>query len=119
MVAIHLPAWTSDPEIRTLIQRFKQVKRHSGDFATMKIRPTTPDDPKGRYQRMTLLIFSDPSWTEQDILYQYLTVSKENREHSGIIQDFESAVRGGYQITEDGKEKGWVGPIGQEEYIGQ
>ena len=42
VVAIHLPPWTSDPEIRTLIQRFQKVKKESGDFATMKIRPTTP-----------------------------------------------------------------------------
>lgn len=41
-VAIHVPGWTSDPEIETLIERFRKVGRETHDFGKMKVRPTTP-----------------------------------------------------------------------------
>ncbi len=53
LVAVHVPPYTSDPEIKTLIMRFGDVGRATRDFADMKIRPTTPDDPRGRYQTAT------------------------------------------------------------------
>jgi hypothetical protein len=110
VVAIHLPPWTSDPEIRTLVLRFKKVRKDVGDFAVMKIRPTTPNNPDGRYQRMTVYLFSDHSWTEQEVLHRYLTVSDERKEDMDFKKDFESAARGGYQFDEKG-ERGWIGPI--------
>ena len=117
VVAIHLPPWTSDPEIRTLIQRFQKVKKESGDFAHMKIRPTTPNDPNGRYQRMTIYFFSDHSWTEQEVLRHYLSATKEKRGEEDFKREFESSARGGYQISEEGQ-KGWIGPIrGKQEPV--
>jgi hypothetical protein len=110
VVAIHLPPWTSDPEIRTLIQRFQKVKKEAGDFAVMKIRPTTSHDPHGRYQRMTIYFFSDHSWTDQEVLNHYLTASEENPGDEDFIKAFESAARGGYQFDDEG-ERGWIGPI--------
>ena len=43
VVAVHVPAWTSDPEIETLIRRFQNVGLAQQDFRGMKIRPTTPE----------------------------------------------------------------------------
>jgi hypothetical protein len=110
VVAIHLPPWTSDPEIRTLIQRFKKVKKEVGNFAVMKIRPTTPDDPRGRYQRMTIYFFSDHSWTDQEVLHHYVTSSEKNPGDEKFKREFESAARGGYQFGNE-EERGWIGPI--------
>ena len=42
LVALHVPSWTSDPEIESLIKRFGEVGRKTRDFALMKIQPTTP-----------------------------------------------------------------------------
>ena len=110
VVAIHLPAWTSDPEIRSLLQRFQKVKREIGDFADMKIRPTTPDNPKGRYQRMTVYFFSDHSWTDREVLHRYLTVSEANQEDRIFKEEFESSARGGFEFDEE-EQRGWIGPI--------
>ena len=76
----------------------------------MKIRPTTPNHPDGRYQQMTIYFFSDHSWTDGEILHQYLTASEESREDQELKKEFEAASRGGYQIDEK-KERGWIGPI--------
>src|SRR4029078_12261939 len=54
----HVPAWTSDPEIETLIERFRKVGRETRNFGPMKIRPTTPEDSSGRYQRLTIYCFT-------------------------------------------------------------
>ena len=40
-VSVHVPAWTSDTEIETLIERFHKVGRETRNFGPMKIRPTT------------------------------------------------------------------------------
>ena len=114
MVAIHLPPWTGDPEIRTLIHRFQTVKQGRGDFAPMKIRPTTPDDPEGRYQRMTIYFFSDHSWTEAEVLSRYVNQSVGDAEDRIFRKEFESAARGGYEFDK-GKQRGWIGPIGEQE----
>src|SRR5215510_16585432 len=42
-VAVHVPPYTSDTEIETLVERFRKVGRESRNFGIMKIRPTTPD----------------------------------------------------------------------------
>lgn len=110
VVAIHLPPWTSDPEIRRLIQRFQKVSRETGDFAAMKIRPTTPDDPQGRYQRMTIYFFSDHTWTEREVLHRYLNDFDGSEENRTFRKEFESAVRGGYEFDHETRE-GWIGPI--------
>jgi hypothetical protein len=108
-VAMHVPVYTSDAGLETLIQRFQKVAQESRDFGKMKIRPTTPADPQGRYQRLTIYIFTHDSWAEPDMLHRYLTAggSPADRE---LRETFEKAVRGYYRL--DGTdEEGRIGPL--------
>ncbi len=109
LVAIHLPSWTSDPEIETLITRFGDVGRTSRDFGPMKIRPTTPKHPQGRYQRIQIIIFSDTAWADPDVLHRYLVTRESSTPDHAFVQDFEAAVRGGY-LADDQGQTGWIGP---------
>ena len=104
-VAIHVPYWTSDGEIETLIERFRKVGRETRNFGSMKVRPTTPDDPNGRYRRLTIYIFSLDDWTEPAMLHKYLT--GEDRD---VREGFRKALRGLYQLTES-EEEGRIGPL--------
>jgi hypothetical protein len=105
MVAIHVPAWTSDSAIQTLIDRFRNVGRETHDFGRMKMQPTTPGDPAGRYRRITIFIFTHDSWAEPDILHKYVT-----GEDGALHDAFENAVRGMYRLDGD-LEEGRIGPI--------
>ena len=107
VVAVHLPPWTSDPEIEHLIRRFGQVGRTTKDFGPMKIRPTTPNDPNGRYQQLFILIFSDHTWAGPDALHRYLTATA-SPSTDPFDTDFEKAIRGGYRLDADGQ-RGWLG----------
>jgi len=107
VVAVHLPSWTSDPEIESLIRRFGLVGRTTKDFGPLKIRPTTPDNPEGRYQRLFLLIFSDHTWAEPDKLHRYLE-AKDHQKTTPFLTAFEQAIRGGYRLDQKGQE-GWLG----------
>ena len=104
-VAIHVPYWTSDGEIETLIERFRKVGRETRSFGTMKVRPTTPDDPTERYRRLTIYIFSLDAWAEPVMLHQYLT-----GEDQDVRDGFRKAVRGLYELTES-EEEGRIGPL--------
>jgi hypothetical protein len=104
-VAIHVPYWTSDGEIETLIERFRKVGRESRNFGAMKVRPTTPDDPTEHYRRLTIYIFSLDAWTEPGMLHKYLT--GEDRD---VREGFRRALRGLYQLTES-EEEGRIGPL--------
>lgn len=109
VVAVHVPAWTSDPEIETLIRRFRKVGRETRDFGSLKIRPTTPHDPSNLYQRMTMYIFSDHNWTKPEMLHRYLTPDSDGSEDV-FKRDFELTARGGYRLDQS-EEMGWLGPI--------
>ncbi|HEU4684181.1 MAG TPA: hypothetical protein VFS39_06745 [Nitrospira sp.] len=104
-VAVHVPPWTSDGEIETLIERFRKVGRETRNFGPMKIRPTTPDDPNGRYRRITIYIFTHDAWAEAPILHKYLT--GEDRD---TRDGFRRALRGLYRLTET-EEEGRIGPL--------
>jgi hypothetical protein len=104
-VAIHVPYWTSDGEIESLIERFRKVGRETRNFGAMKIRPTTPDDPTERYRRLTIYIFSLDAWTEPVMLHKYL--AGEDRD---VREGFRRALRGLYQLTES-EEEGRIGPL--------
>lgn len=104
-VAAHVPPWTSDTEIETLIERFRKVGRETRNFGSMKIRPTTPDDPRGRYQRLTIYIFTLDAWAEAPILHKYLT-----GEDQDVRDGFRRALRGLYRLTES-EEEGRIGPL--------
>ena len=109
VVAVHVPAWTSDPEIETLIRRFREVVLATNDLRSLKIRPTNPEDPNDYYREVTIYIFSDPDWTHPDTLHRYLE-QKEGKEEETFRHDFEQAARGGF-IHLQGKTKGWIGRI--------
>ncbi|HSA60820.1 MAG TPA: hypothetical protein VLE03_01150 [Nitrospiraceae bacterium] len=104
-VSVHVPPWTSDTEIETLIERFRKVGQETRNFGPMKIRPTTPEDPGGRYRRMTIFIFTHDAWAEADILHKYL--AGEDRE---VREGFRRALRGLYRLTES-EEEGRIGPL--------
>ena len=104
-VAVHVPPYTSDTEIETLIERFRKVGRESRNFGAMKIRPTTPDDPQGNYHHITIYIFTHDAWAEAPILHQYL--SGEDRD---VWEGFRKALRGLYELTES-QEEGRIGPL--------
>jgi hypothetical protein len=104
-VAVHVPAWTSDTEIETLIERFRKIGRETRNFGPMKIRPTTPEDSSGRYQRITIYIFTHDAWAEAPILHKFLT--GEDRD---VRDGFRRALRGFYQLTER-EEEGRIGPM--------
>lgn len=104
-VAVHVPPWTSDTEIETLVERFRKVGRETRNFGSMKIRPTTPDDPAGRYRRLTIYIFTMDAWAEAPILHKYLT--GEDKE---VRDGFRRALRGLYRLTES-EEEGRIGPL--------
>ena len=104
-VAVHVPAWTSDTEIETLIERFRKVGHETRNFGPMKIRPTTPEDPSGHYRRITIFIFTHDAWAEGPILHKYLT-----GEDKDVRDGFKRALRGFYQLTES-EEEGRIGPL--------
>ena len=104
-VAVHVPAWTSDTEIETLVNRFRKVGRESRNFGLMKIQPTTPDDPNGRYRRIAVYIFTHEDWTEADILRRYVAGTDR-----AVVDGFEKSLRGFYRL--DGlEEEGRIGPL--------
>ncbi len=105
IVAVHVPSWTSDTEIETLIERFRKVAAETRNFGSMKIQPTTPDDPKGRYQHIAIYIFTDEGWTEPEILHRYVT-----GEDPAVRDGFEGSVRGSYRLDEQ-EEEGRIGPV--------
>lgn len=111
-VAVHVPVYTSDTELEALIARFQKIAREK-DFGRMKIRPTTPDDPHGRYERLTIYIFTHDAWAEPEMLHRYLAArASDSIEARALREAFEKAVRGYYRLDESGEE-GRIGPIDQ------
>lgn len=110
-VAMHVPSWTSDTEIETLLYRFQKVAREGRDFGRMKIQPTTKGDPAGRYHRMTIFIFANDHMTEADVLHRYLAAdTSRDPAEQAFRADFEKTVRGYYRL--DGvQEEVWLGRI--------
>jgi hypothetical protein len=104
-VSVHVPPWTSDSEIETLIERFRKVGHESRNFGLMKIRPTTPEDAQSRYRHMTIYIFTHDAWAEPDILHKYL--AGDDRE---VRDGFRRALRGMYRLS-DLEAEGRIGPL--------
>lgn len=105
IVAVHVPSWTSDTEIETLIERFRKVGAETRNFGPMKIRPTTANDPNGRYQRIAIYVFTDEGWTEPEMLHKYVA-----GEDPTVRDGFERSVRGFYKLDEQ-EEEGRIGPV--------
>jgi hypothetical protein len=103
-VTVNVPPRTTDLELEALLVRF-QAAGH-GDrtaFARLKITPTTPGDPAGRYQRLTIYIFDNPGLAEESSLKEYLSGADPLARSS-----FERGVRGMYRLTAE-TEYGVVG----------
>jgi len=110
-VAVHVPPWTSDTEIAALLRRFQKVAREGRDFGRMKIQPTTPGDPAGRYRRMTVYVFADDRWAEPEVLHRYLAAAgSRDPAELAFREEFEKTVRGYYRL-EDVEEEGRLGRI--------
>jgi len=94
-VTVNVPPRTSDPEIEALLVRFQAVGHGNRDgFARLKIKPTTPGDPAGRYQRLTIYVFDNPGLAEEVSLKEYLRGADPLARPS-----FERGVRGTYRLT--------------------
>ncbi len=109
VVTVHVPALTSDPAIETLIYRFRNVGMATRDFRFLKVRPTTPENHNAPYREVVLYIFSDPVWTQPDMLHRYLA-RRDGEEEEAFRRAWEGAARGGFIYTR-GDTKGWIGPI--------
>ena len=118
-VEVHVATRTKDPEIESLVYRFRKVGRETREFGLMKIWPTTPGDPEGRYRDITIYIFGHDSCAEPESLHRYVAaLASETGEDHSFLEAFEQAVRGFYRL-EDDEEEGRIGPlIGKEETPG-
>lgn len=111
-VAVHVPGYTTDAGLETLIYRFQKVARE-GELGRMKIQPTTPEDPVNRYRRITIYVFTHEAWAEPQMLRRYLAARQSDSPDDRALREaFEKAVRGLYRRDESGEE-GRLGPIDQ------
>lgn len=104
IVATHVPGGTTDQQLESLLRRFQRVGHQTHDFSSMKIQPTTPTDPSGRYRRIMVYVFDDYGWTEPNMLAQYVAGD------ATVTRDFERAVRGYYRLQDQEEEAG-IGPV--------
>ncbi|MFN3682097.1 MAG: hypothetical protein ACK4VP_08665, partial [Nitrospira sp.] len=102
LVAVHVPRDTSDEQVEKLLRRFQRVGHTSRDFGAMKMYPTTPGNPEGRYRSIVILVFSDEGWTEPAVLEQYERGDQET------IKAAQRAMRGYYRL-EGEEEEGVIG----------
>jgi hypothetical protein len=113
-VAVHVPSWTSDAAIETLIQRFRTVGRETRNFGPMKIQPTTPQDPSGRYHRIIIYIFTHDAWAEPELLHRYVHAVRAGAsatpDDRAVREGYEKAVRGSYRL-EGSEVEGRIGPL--------
>lgn len=109
-VAVHVPVYTSDSAIETLIERFGKVGRETRDFGKMKIQPTTPGDPRGRYVKISVYVFTHEAWAEPAMLHKYLASVTGESPDPSLKETFEKTVRGFYRLDET-EEEGRVGPL--------
>ena len=111
LVAVHVPVYTSNDGLESLIRRFQKIAAESRDFGRMKIQPTTPLEPGGRYQRMRVFIFTHDAWAEPEMLRRYAVARSSTAAADRALRDaFENAVRGYYRL-EDREEEGRIGPL--------
>ncbi|MBI3810022.1 MAG: hypothetical protein HY284_06155 [Nitrospirae bacterium] len=94
-VTVNVPPRTTDAELEALLVRFQAAGHGNRDgFAHLKIKPTTPEDPASRYQRLTIYVFDNPGLAEEASLNDYL------RESDPLARSgFERGVRGVYRLT--------------------
>ncbi len=93
-VTVNVPSGTTDAQIEALLFRFR-VAADADGIGRLKIRPTTPEDPAGLYQRMTIYILDNPGLAEESVLREYLAGDPGSR------GAFKRSVRGIYRLTPD------------------
>ncbi len=95
VVTVSVPPRTTDAEVEALLVRFQAVGREDRSrFGRLKIKPTTPEDPAGRYQRVTIYVFDNLGLAEEPVLRDYLVGADLAAKGS-----FERGVRGVYRVT--------------------
>jgi hypothetical protein len=104
VVATDVPAGTKDDQIERLLERFRKVGHQTRDFGPMKIYPTTPGDPGGRYTRIVIYVFDDHRRTDPEVLAKYMAGDV------AVVNDYERSMRGYYQLK-DQNEEGGIGTI--------
>ncbi len=104
VVATDIPSGTQDDQVEKLVKRFRKVGHETRDFGRMKIYPTTPGDPGGRYRQIVIYVFDDHGWTDPDVLAKFLAGD------ATAIKNYESAMRGYYRLL-DQEEEGGLGPM--------
>ena len=103
-VTVNVPPRTPDSEIEALLVRFQAAGQGNRDgFAHLKIKPTTPGDPAGRYQRVTIYVFDNAGLADESSLKGYVS-GADPLARSG----FERGVRGTYRLAAE-MEYGAVG----------
>lgn len=104
VVATDVPSGTQDDQIEKLLSRFRKVGHETRDFGRMKIYPTTPGDPGGRYRRIVIYVFDAHGWTDPDVLAKFLAGD------ATAIKNYEQSMRGYYRLL-DQEEEGGLGPM--------
>jgi hypothetical protein len=93
-VTVNVPVATTDAQIEALLFRFRLAADGDGaGFGRLKIRPTTPENPAGLYQRVTIYVLNNPGLAEESVLREYLAGDPRSR------GAFERGVRGIYRRT--------------------
>ena len=104
VVVTDVPSGTQDGQIEKLLNRFRKVGHETRDFGRMKIYPTTPGDPGGRYRQIVIYVFDDHGWTDPEVLARFLAGD------ATTIKNYESSMRGYYRLL-DQEEEGGLGSI--------
>ncbi|MBH0187931.1 MAG: hypothetical protein HP493_03505 [Nitrospira sp.] len=104
LVAAHVPRGSTDEEIERLLKRFRKVSHQTHDFGSMKIYPTTPGDPGGRYAHILIYIFDDAGWTDPEKLAKYVDGD------AAVVREYERSVRGYYRL-QDREEEAGIGSL--------
>ena len=107
-VTVSVPPNTTDAQIEALLFRFRAALESDRDgFGRLKIKPTTPNDPGGHYQRVTIYVLDNPGLAEESVLRDYLAGDPAAR------GAFKRSVRGSYRLT-PGIEIGVLGYPGED-----
>lgn len=104
VVATDVPSGTQDVQIEKLLKRFRKVGHETRDFGRMKIHPTTPGDPGGRYRQIVIYVFDDHGWTDPEVLAKFLAGD------ATAVKNYETSMRGYYRLL-DQEEEGGLGPM--------
>ena len=112
LVATNVPHDTTDQQIEKLLRRFRKVGHETRDFGPMKIYPTTPGDPEGRYREIVIYVFDDHGWTYPEILAKYMAGD------TAVVKAYDRLMRGYYRLRSQ-EEQGGIGSISKSGKIGE